>query len=232
MKQERIRINNIPAVLYGDKSDKLFLFVHGKQSYKEEAEQLAGIAEPFNYQVLSFDLPEHGERKEENTTFTARNCGSDLTTIMDSIIGKYESISLYACSIGAYFSLLAYKNISFNKCLFVSPILDMERLIQNMMSWANVTEEELELKKEIETSFGETLSWDYYQFVKNNPVDIWKSKTFILYGEKDNLTKKSVLDSFQNRFNCSVKIMLNGEHYFHTPEQLYYLNNWIREIIE
>ena len=228
----KTQINNIPAVLYGEKSEKLYLFIHGKNSYKEEAYEFAKIIEPYNYQVLSFDLPEHGELKNEKRQFTVQNCVSDLHTVMDSIIESYDSFSLYANSIGAYFSLLAFKNIHFDKCLFVSPVLDMERLIQNMMSWADVTNEELKTKKEIETSFGETLSWDYYQFVKNNPVDFWESETFILYGENDNLTEKSVLDSFQKRFNCFVRILENGEHYFHTQEQLLFLTNWVEEVIQ
>lgn len=35
----------------------------------------------------------------------------------------------------------------------------MEKLITDMMLWADVTEQELFDKQEIETSFGETLSW-------------------------------------------------------------------------
>ena len=232
MKKEKIIIDNIPAVIYGEKSEKLYLFVHGKLSCKEEAERFAEIVESYNYQVLSFDLPEHGERKSGKTDFTVQNCVSDLKTVINHVIGKYKSISLYGCSIGAYFSLIAYKNIEFKKCLFVSPILDMEKLIQNMMQWAGVTEEDLETRKEIKTSFGETLYWDYYQFVKNNPVDLWKNKTYILYGENDNLTEKGVLNSFKDKFNCSVETMPDGEHYFHTRKQLIFLDNWIKEVSE
>lgn len=59
----------------------------------------------------------------------------------------------------------------------------MERLIADMMIWANVTEDELKEKKEIQTTFGETLSWDYLCYVRENPI-IWKIPTHILYGEK------------------------------------------------
>ncbi len=73
--------------------------------------------------------------------------------------GSCSSISLYACSLGAYFSLVAWRDVIFRKCLFLSPVLDMERLIRNMMRWTGVTEERLREEKEIPTSFGETLSW-------------------------------------------------------------------------
>jgi hypothetical protein len=41
------------------------------------------------------------------------------------------------------FSLVALPNVRFDKCPLLSPILDTERLIQNMMKWSNISEEEL-----------------------------------------------------------------------------------------
>jgi len=83
---------------------------------------------------------------------------------------KWKHISLFACSLGAYFSLVAYQEISFRKCLFLSPILDMEYLIQNMMKWFNVSEELLKVKGEVPTPMGETLSWFYHTYVREHPV--------------------------------------------------------------
>lgn len=199
MKKEKLQIENIPAVFYGEDSEKLYLFVHGKLSKKEEAENFATIAANAGYQVLSFDLPEHGEREKHPYKCTVQNGVHDLTVINEFIKNKYASISLYACSLGAYFSLVAYQDIEFSKTLFISPVLNMEQLIQNMMGWANVTEEELRVKGEIDTSFGETLSWDYYQFVKNHPITKWESKTSILYGENDNLTEIRELNLFAKK---------------------------------
>ena len=39
------------------------------------------------------------------------------------------------------------------KAFFISPIVDMEKLITDMMKWANVTEQELESKGIIHTDF-------------------------------------------------------------------------------
>ena len=66
MKKENIKIGNIPAILYGNNSEKLFIFVHGSESKKEEAKRFANIANKKDLQVLSFDLPKHGERKNED----------------------------------------------------------------------------------------------------------------------------------------------------------------------
>ena len=40
---------------------------------------------------------------------------------------------------------------------FISPIVDMEKLILDMMGWADITEEKLREKQLITTGFGETL---------------------------------------------------------------------------
>ena len=228
MNAQKIEIAGIPAMLYGTDSEKLYLFVHGRYSQKEEAENFAQIATIKGFQVLSFDLPEHGERQHDAYPCTVQNGVHDLRSIYDFIQPQRKTLSLFACSLGAYFSLLAYKDFIFETCLFLSPILDMERLIQNMMSWANVHEDLLREKKEIPTSFGETLSWDYYTYVKNNPIVTWNSPTSILYGSNDNLTERHILDRFANKFNCTVEIMLDGEHYFHTEEQLKVLHQWMQ----
>ncbi len=64
MFKNSFKISNIPAVLWGDKSEKIFIAVHGNMSNKEDAviQILAEEADRKGYQVLSFDLPEHGER--------------------------------------------------------------------------------------------------------------------------------------------------------------------------
>ena len=66
MKKTRIEINHIPALVWGEKSDKVYLCVHGKMSSKESAEGIANIAEQRGYQTISFDLPGHGERQNED----------------------------------------------------------------------------------------------------------------------------------------------------------------------
>ena len=60
----------------------------------------------------------------------------------------------------------------------------MDYLIHNMFSWFDVSENELKEKQKIETPI-ETLSWKYYQHVKDNPVKHWCIPTSIMYGSKD-----------------------------------------------
>ncbi len=234
MKVERIKINNIPAIIWGEKSNKVFIAVHGNMSNKED-EVIKILAEKTTsrgYQVLSFDLPEHGERKDDTTYLCkAQNCVEDLKQVMDYAKKNYEEINLWACSMGAYFSLLAYKDEDINQYIFLSPVVNMKTIIDNMMLWSNTTEEELKEKQEIKTDFGPTLYWDYYEYVKNNPINNWEKKTHILYGNKDNMQDENIIKDFVSSFNCELAILENGEHYFHTEEQLKFYANWLDRII-
>ena len=234
MKIEKIKINNIPSIIWGEKSNRVFIAVHGNMSNKED-DVIKILAEKVinrGYQLLSFDLPEHGERKDDtNYLCIVQNCVNDLKLIMEYAKANYEEINLWACSMGAYFSLLAYKDEEIKQCAFLSPVVNMKVIIDNMMLWNNTTEKELEEKQEIKTDFGQTLYWDYYEYVKNNPIINWNKKTFVLYGNKDNLQDENIIKDFCNNFNCSLLILENGEHFFHTEEQLKFYENWIDKTI-
>ena len=235
MEIERVKINNIPSIIWGEKSNKVFIAVHGNMSNKEDEviKILAEKATSKGYQVLSFDLPEHGERKD-NTNYLCKvqNCVKDLKQIIEYAKKNYVEIYLWACSMGVYFSLLAYTDEDIKQCVFLSPVVNMKVIIDNMMLWSNTTEKELEEKQEIKTDFGQTLYWDYYKYVKENPIVNWNKKIHILYGNKDNLQDENIIKIFCNRFKCDLSIFENGEHFFHTEEQLAYYKNWLDKIIK
>ncbi len=233
MNRKNISIDNIPAVLWGEKCTKLFIAVHGNLSSKSDV-PIAILAEeaiPLGYQVLSFDLPEHGDRKVESTLCKAQNCVADLISVLAVAKEQASEISVFACSMGAYFSLLAYKDVNLQQCLFLSPVVDMNRIINNMMMWFNVTEERLEKDREIATPIGQVLYWDYYHYVKQNPITKWNTPTSILYGKNDELCEYDVVSSFAKSFNCSLETAEDAEHYFHTEEQLKIYKNWLRKHI-
>ncbi len=70
----------------------------------------------------------------------------------------------------AYFTMNALADQAIEKAYFISPVVDIEKLIKDMMTWANVDE------------IGSTLT-----------------------------------------------IMKDGEHWFHTEEQMKFLDKWIEE---
>ena len=152
----------------------------------------------------------------------------EFPLLFDSICQNYKYVEIIANSIGAFFAMNSLSEKKIERAYFISPVVNMERLIGNMMQWANVTEEELQKKKEIETSFGETLSWEYLSYVRENPVT-WANSTYILYGEKDHLTSYETISEFANQNNAILTVMRNGEHWFHTEEEIQFLDNWIRQ---
>lgn len=232
MKEIHILVQEIPAALYGDSSDKLFLYIHGKMGCKEEAAHFAEIVCPKGYQVLSIDLPGHGERTGEMEQFVPWEVVPELQAVYGFAQQRWKKISLYANSIGAYFSLLAFQEAKLEKSLFVSPILDMEKLIRDMMGRAGVTQEQLHQAGEIPTAFGETLSWKYLTYGLEHRITKWDSPTAILYAGMDHPTARETVDNFAQRFGCTVTVMENGEHWFHTEEQLAVLDAWLQKETE
>ena len=143
MKVEKIKIDSIPSVIWGEKSVKVFIAVHGSMSNKEDEtiKILADNVTSKGYQLISFDLPEHDEKKSDNTPCKVQFCVSELSIIMDYAKKHWNEVNLFACRMGAYFSLLAYKNESIRKALFLSPVVNMERIIDNRMMAFNITKE-------------------------------------------------------------------------------------------
>ena len=42
----------------------------------------------------------------------------------------------------------------------------------------------------------------------------------ILYAGQDHLTARQTVEEFARQFGCTVTVMENGKHWFHTAEQL------------
>lgn len=235
MKKSRTKIHNIPSIIWGNKSNKVFIAVHGNMSYKEDRviEIFANYITNNGYQLISFDLPEHGERKlNKDYLCKVQNCVKDLKNIINYAKYNYDEINIWACSIGAYFSLLVCKEEDIKHCIFLSPVVNMEIIIDNMMIYSHITKKELEEKQEIETDFGQTLYWDYYIYVKSNPIMKWNKETYILYGSKDDMQSNVIIEEFSNQFNCKLTVLKDGEHYFHTNEQLGYYKQWLKSVIK
>lgn len=234
VKRAELNIGHIPALLWGEPSDRLIIAVHGNLSHKADTviALLAQRAVAQGYRVLSFDLPQHGERKGEPTLCKAQTCVEELQSVMAYAKTLTSEISLFGCSIGAYFSLLAYCNEPLKQALFLSPVVDMERLIGTMMTWFSVSEERLQTEGEVPTPIGQTLYWDYYQYVKAHPVNHWNTSTKILYGSADNLCEQDTVEEFTRRFGCDLNVLEGGEHFFHTGEQLAFYESWIKAVLK
>ena len=190
------------------------IYIHGKGGAAEEA----GHYKPLfpNCEVIGFDYRSRTpwEAKEEFPAFSAQHRQA------------CDRLTLIANSIGAFFAMSALDETLADRAYFISPVVDMENLIGNMMQWAHVTERELAQKREIPTDFGETPSWDYLLYVREHPIS-WNVPTQILYGEHDNLTSLETVSSFAQRHHAKLTVMPGGEHWFHTAEQMRFLDQWL-----
>lgn len=230
MKKEILKINTAPAVVYGEPSDKVFLFVHGQFGRKEEAEPFAEVAELFGYQVLAVDLPEHNGR-EDSVKLLPWKVVPELSGVLQYMKTRWKNINLRATSIGVWFSLLAFANEQFDKTLLISPLLNMERMILSMMDTGNVSEERLQKEKNIVTPLGAKLSWRYLCYARENCVHSVGRDTHILYGENDAVIPRSEVAAFAENENCRLTVADGCEHWFHTEEQLRVLKRWEEKVL-
>ena len=192
----------------------LVLYVHGKGG---------SAAESAHYRPL---FPGCEVMGLDYGTFTPWQTGAEIRDAVEKLRGRYAEITLIANSIGAYFSMCAGIDGWIRRAFFISPVVDMERLIADMMGRAGVTEPELQEKGVISTDFGEELSWSYLCYVRTHPVR-WKAPTEILYGRKDSLTGYGAVAAFADAHGARLTVMEGGEHWFHTQAQMAFLDRWI-----
>lgn len=192
------------------------LYIHGKGGSAEEAAHYEALFPAC--EVVGFDY-------RASTPWEAE---AEFPAFLAPLRERSETLILIANSIGAYFSLHALRDAGIDRAYLISPIVDMERPILDMLLWSGATEEELRRKGEIPTSFGETLSWAYLRYAREHPLD-WRGPASILYGERDALSSFDTVSAFAERIGASLTVMPDGEHWFHTPGQMAFLDRWIME---
>lgn len=190
---------------------RTILYIHGQGGSPEEAAHYRPLFPNCEVIGLAYTAQTPWEAKEE----------------FHKLMGQNRTFTLIANSIGAYFAMNALSDFHIEKACFISPIVDMERLITDMMQWANVSMEMLERCGTIQTDFGQTLSWEYLMYARNHPCR-WAVPTHILYGSQDNLTSHATISEFAAKTGASLTVMEGGEHWFHTAEQMAFLDCWIQ----
>ncbi len=191
------------------------IYIHGKGGSAAESEHYKPLFP--DCEVIGLDYH----------TFSPWETGREIHIAVEKFKCRYENVILIANSIGAFFSMNAGIDEMIHTAYFISPIVDMEKLITDMMQWTNVSESELETEGIIHTDFGEDLSWEYLSYVRSHPIK-WRVPTQILYGSNDHLTSLETITDFANKHQATLTVMEGGEHWFHTKEQMAFMDKWIK----
>ena len=194
--------------------EKAVVYLHGKGGSAAEAAHYRPLFP--GCEVLGFDY----------TAAAPWEAAAEFPPYFDALCRTHGPVTLIANSIGAYFALHALGAAQLEAAYFISPVTDMEALIRGMMQQAGVTERELRSRGVIPTGFGEPLSWEYLCYVREHPIR-WNVPTHILYGERDHLTSLETVSAFAAKTGATLDVMPGGEHWFHTKEQMEYLDRWL-----
>ena len=196
-----------------NKQKDAVLFLHGLGGSAAEAEHYRPLFPDCD--VIGLDY--HG--------IAPWDAGEEIRDAVWKLCGEYRSVSVIGYSLGAFLAMSADVDALLKRAYFISPVVDMESLILMLMAQDGVTEEALREKGTIPGSFGLEHSWAYLCCVREHPIE-WQTPTAILYAEHDDLTPYETIAAFAEAHDASLTVMPNGEHWFHTEEQMAFLDDW------
>lgn len=202
--------------LNDNENTSVVLYIHGAKGNAAEADH---FKEFFPHcDVIGMDYK----------TFLPWETGKVIKETVNELKEKYKKVILIANSIGAFFAMDADITEDIRRAYFISPIVDMEALILDMMSASHISEADLKEAGTLKTDNGYDLSWEYLSYVRNRDIS-WKVPTEVLYGSEDKYTSFDSIKKFAVNHGCSLTVMKDGEHWFHTEEQMKFLDGWIRK---
>ena len=196
------------------KQKEAVLFLHGLGGSTQEAAHYRPLFADADVIGLAY----HG--------ITPWETGAEIKEAVLTLCERYEAVDLIGYSLGAFLAMHAGIDARIRRAYFISPVADMEQLILMLMAQDGVTEAELREKGATPGSFGLVHSWEYMCWVRAHPVE-WHAPTAILYAEHDDLTPYETIRAFARAHNASLTVMPGGEHWFHTEEQMRFLDDWL-----
>ncbi|MGN0480300.1 MAG: alpha/beta hydrolase, partial [Lachnospiraceae bacterium] len=105
---------------------RLVIYVHGKGGNAKESEHYKMFFAGSD--VIGFDY------KVQNPWEAQR----EFSSFYDLHSAGYDDVILIANSIGAFLSMNALAEKKISQAMFISPIVNMEKLITDMMMWSDV----------------------------------------------------------------------------------------------
>ena len=159
------------------------VYIHGKGGSADEARHYAPLFPGDT--VIGFDY-------QAQTPWEAK---AEFPQFVDPLCRKYDAVRLIANSIGAYFALHALSDRPIEKAFLISPVVDMEQLIRNMMAGAGVSEEELR-RRGIEGEYLGAVATETVFTVGSEPLSV----SYESVGDGDVIQCYMIIDIYNNSY--------------------------------
>jgi len=233
MKQQSLTLTNekrpVPVLLWGEEDcSRLFVAVHGKGGHKQDAAitAFARQAVAAGCSVLSFDLPDHGERQDSKRG-TLPQAVSDLEAVCQFARTLAENVGVFALGYGAYLTMAAYARLPINWLMLAAPEVDMVRILRSMLQRAGATPAQLEKEGSVWTDTGWEVNWNHYSYAMENPV-IYDAccPMDVLYGRRDELVLPEEVERFVACHHGRLTVSDEAGHRFEDEASLSALENW------
>ena len=121
MVEAHVLVAGIPAIFWGTDRPRRLIAVHGFGGSKgdETIRLLARRAVPLGWQVVSCDLPGHGNRRHPLCPFVPKRCVEELRQFFAEV--ERGETALFAQGAGAQWALMAYQSAPLSRALLLSP---------------------------------------------------------------------------------------------------------------
>lgn len=225
---EELLLDGIPALRWGEPGGRAVIGVHGQFSNKHDPvmARCGDVIASRGDQLISFDLPAHGDRQDDKA-FNPMEASPEVRAFARLARSQSTEVSLLANSIGAYFSLCDTPAGTFERAWMVSPLLDLEYYIRDIMAEYSVTDEQLEAQTVIDTPRG-VLERSYLRFVEEHPARL-NAPSWIIRGDQDEVVPLNALSRFVGAPGVELVQVEGGQHFLGQPPHLDTVVAWFEE---
>ncbi len=225
---EEFVLDGIPALRWGKPGGRAVVGVHGQFSNKLDPvmSHCGDVIALRGDQLITFDLPTHGDRQDDKA-FTAMAANPEVRAFAQLARSQSTEVGLLASSIGAYFSLCDTPAGTFERAWLVSPLIDLEYYIRDVMAEYSVTDEQLEAETVIDTPRA-VLEWPYLRFVEDHPARLG-IPSWIIRGDQDGMVPLDALSRFVSAPGVELVQIEGGQHFLGQPPHLGTVVAWFEE---
>ena len=225
---EEFVLDGIPALRWGEPGGRAVVGVHGQFSNKLDPvmAQCGEVIASRGDQLITFDLPTHGDRRDDKV-FNAMVTSPEVRAFAQLARSQSTEVGLLASSIGAYFSLCDTPTGTFERAWLVSPLIDLEYYIRDVMAEYSVTDEQLEAETVIDTPRA-VLEWPYLRFVEEHPARL-DIPSWTIRGDQDEVVPLDALSRFVSAPGVELVQIEGGQHFLGQPPHLETVVAWFKE---